>query len=233
MSKRRGRAVLLSILLPLIQGCATIPKEAPDLSVALGQRMREIEVSHVALLGAYFDEKRAAVDRYIDQVWLTRFSEEVMKEPAVASLWTQVCREGSDRDRLEFMRRLGPRIQRKINEQRQSMIEPLDELERAIAARIAGEYEQARAINNTLTSFLTSASEVDANRQRYLDRVGMTDEKIGKVIDDIDEAVDGLTEGLDKADTAAKKADEFRQKIKETVSKAKAEFRSEESKDAH
>src|SRR5512141_1804081 len=102
----------LALALTLTAGCATIPKEAPELSLELGKRIGAIESSHMALLSEYFREKRAAVDRYIDQVWIPTYSAEIMQEPAVASLWTQVCREGTDRDRLEFLRRIGPRIQR-------------------------------------------------------------------------------------------------------------------------
>lgn len=223
------RVVLASLacaigLAGLATGCATIPKEAPELSLELGRRISAIEVSHLALLGRYFDEKRASVDRYIDEVWIPTYSEEVMSEPAVAAIWTRVCREGTDRDRLEFLSRIGPRIQRRINEQRRSMIAPLDELERAIAAQLGREYDQTRAINGTLTSFLASAAEVDANRRRYLEMLGLHDEKVAGVLEEVDEVVDDLSRGLEKAAEASKKAEDFRQRMQGAVAKARATF---------
>jgi hypothetical protein len=212
------------VCLVALSGCASIPKEAPDLSLELGKRLSAIEQSHLVLLAEYFEEKRGAVDRYIDQELIPTYSEETMKDPAVASLWTQVCREGTERDRLEFLRRIGPKIQRRINEQRQAMIAPLEEMERTVADHLRGEYNQARAINGTLTSFLSSAAEVDANRRHYLDVLGVNDEKVDQVISQVDSVVGGLARDVDKLDQAARKADVFRRDLGEALRRARSSF---------
>lgn len=60
--------------------CASIPKQAPDLSAALGREINVLEKSHLSLLHAYFNERRAKVDEFIETTWLPRApTEEEMK----------------------------------------------------------------------------------------------------------------------------------------------------------
>ena len=213
--------VLGSLIVLGLCSCATIPKEAPQLSIELGKRLSAIEESHLRLLDAYFGEKRAAVDRYIDQVWIPKLSAELMQEPTVSTMWSQVCQEGTDRDRVEFLRRLGPKLQRSINVQRLSMIEPLDELQRTVANHLHGEYAQAQSINGTLTSFLASASDVSDNQKRLMEMLGVHDERVDAVITDVDSIVVVLAEGVDKVEASVQKADHFKQQVRASLARAR------------
>lgn len=94
------------------------------------------------------------------------------------------------------------------------LIQPLDDLERRIEKQIRDEYAQIRAMNNSITSFLLSASKVAENRNRYLEMVGVTDEKIGKLIDQTDDAVAGLLEKADQVKDKVSKAEEFINKVR-------------------
>ena len=210
---------LAVLALAVVMGCATIPKEAPDLSVALGERIAALEESHLQLLGAFFEEKRAAVDRYIERVWLPAYAEEVLREPAVQSLWDRVCREGTAQDRLEFLRRLGPKIQLRINDQRRSMVEPLDRLERTLGERLRSEYDQARAASNALTSFLASASEVEATRNRYLGMLGIDVPDVEEALGEADAAVGAVVRGTERAEAAAQDVERFRSQVEAILSK--------------
>lgn len=208
-----ARSFLVALALASMAGCATIPKQAPELSVALGQRIAALEESHLQLLGAFFEEKRAAVDRYIEGVWIPAYAAEVLKEPAVQALWDRVCREGTPQDRLEFLRRLGPKLQLRINDQRRSMVEPLDRLERSVGERLRSEYDQARSINNTLTSFLTSASAVEASRNRYVGMLGIHLPDVEAALGGADEAVGALRRGAERAEDAAQDVETYRTRM--------------------
>ena len=101
-----------------------------------------------------------------------------------------------------------------INQKRLELIQPLDDLERRIEKEIRAEYSQARALNNSITSFLLSASEVAENRNRYLEMAGVTDDKVGNLIDKTDDAVSDLLKGAKdaqgKIDSAVKYLKELR-----------------------
>ena len=183
------------------------------------------EESHRQLLGAFFAEKRGAVDRYIEEVWVPTYSEEILKEPVIGTLWDQVCREGTQLDRLEFLRRIGPRIQVRINAQRQAMVEPLDEVERAIGERLRSEYDQARSVNNALTSFLSSASKVEANRERYLGMLGIRSPDIEEALGEADSAVGSLAHGTERVEDATQAVEAFRKRMEETRAKVRDALR--------
>ena len=207
--------LILTLVVPTLGACVSIPAEAPELSATLGVRISAIEQSHLTLLHRYFDMKRRDVDRFVDQVWVPPFAERLFKDPAISKTWDQIVSSGNRHDRLQFIVRLGPKLQQKINQKRLELIQPLDALERRIQQKIEAEYDQARSINNTLTSFLTSASEVAENRNRYLAMLGVKDEKMGQVIDQVDDAVTDLLGGVNLAAGAVSTTEGYLKTLRE------------------
>ena len=193
-----------SFIILLLAGCASIPPEAPELSAELGQRISAIEVANITLLHRFFDHKRQEVDQFIEDEWLPEFAEQFFSNPTIAAAWNTIVAEDDKKQRLTFLIKMGPGLQKKINGKRLELIRPLDALERTIEGQIREEYNQVRGMNNSITSFLSSAAKVAENRNRYLEMVGVTDEKIGKVIDRTDDAVTHL---LGKASAAEDKVD--------------------------
>jgi len=206
---------MVAICLIVISGCATIPPEAPSLSSELGKRISALEHANVTLLNRYFDQKRVEVDRFIQEVWLPQFANEFFQKPFIANAWNTIVSENNKQQRLKFLMRTGPNLQEAVNKKRIELIQPLDELERRIARNIKAEYEQARSINNSITSFLVSAAEVTENRGRYLEIAGVADDKLSTLIDKTDSAVAGLLAAGHKADDKVDSANKFVIKIKD------------------
>jgi len=179
----------------IFSGCATIPSEAPELSAELGKRISVIEKSNITLLHRFFDQKRKEVDKFIEEEWVPTFALEFFSNPTVSNAWNTIVSENDKNERLKFIVKSGPKLQAKINQKRLELIQPLDDLERRVEIKIRDEYIQARAINNTITSFLVSASKLTETRNRYLEMVGVTDETIGNIIDKTDDAVSDLLKG--------------------------------------
>ena len=207
--------IMVAICLIVISGCATIPPEAPILSSELGKRISALEHANVTLLNRYFDQKRVEVDRFIQEVWLPQFANEFFQKPFIANAWNTIVSENNKQQRLKFLMRTGPNLQEAVNKKRIELIQPLDELERRIARNIKAEYEQARSINNSITSFLVSVAEVTENRDRYLEMAGVADDKLSTLIDKTDSAVAGLLAAGHKADDKVDSANKFVIKIKD------------------
>ena len=185
----------------MLTGCASIPPEAPELSSELGNRISALEDTNLTLLHRFFDLKRAEVDRFIKEEWVPSFARAVFTDQRVAKVWDKIVLENDRQERLQFIVRIGPKLQAKINSKRLEFIQPLDAIERRIEEQLLGDYAEAKSINNALTSFLLSASKVAENRNRYLEMIGVTDEKIGAVLDQIDDVVtDLLAVGKDAQD---------------------------------
>jgi len=188
----------------LFVGCASIPPESPELSIELGKRISAIEDANIKLLHRFFDHKRKDVDTFLESEWVPTFTETFFSNQIVSSAWNSIVQGNNKEKRLDFLVTVGKKLQNKINSKRVELMEPLTILEQKIANSIRSEYSQARAINSSISSFLLSASEVEQNRNRYLDMLGMTDIKISKAIDTTDNIVSEL---LQKGKNVSQKVD--------------------------
>lgn len=218
---RRLVALLFTALAMATQGCATIPSEAPELSSQLGSRLTAIEVAHIRLVEQFFEEKRRQVDSFVQSVWVPAFAEEFFGDDRIEAVWTQIVASKDPQDRLRFIALVGPRLQEQINQKRSELVNPLEELERQVKLRLKVEYDQARAINNTLTAFLQSASQVEANRRRYLDALGIADNRLDDYVDHTDEAVRQLTERAKGAQDKVERGQQFVERVKSMAAKMK------------
>lgn len=203
----------------VLGGCASIPPEAPELSVQLGARISSIEVAHVHLLEEFFLEKRRRVDDFIQSIWVPEFANEFFNESGIDAVWKQVIQSQDPQDRLKFITLVGPKLQEQINRKRIELIQPLDELEATIKNKLKSEYDQTKAINNTLTAFLYSASKVEENRKRYLDMIGITDKVIDRFVNETDKAVSELVDAARTIEEREKNSEKYREKIKNIIDK--------------
>lgn len=206
--------IVFTVLITLISGCASVPPEAANLSDELGKRISALEKANTTLLNRYFDQKRAEVDRFIEKVWLPEFAKELFQKPAIANTWNKIVVEDNEQQRLEFLVRTGPKLQEAINNKRAELIRPLDNLESHILKNLKDEYDQARGINNSITSFLVSASEVDKNHKRYMETLGIADSKVATFIDKTDDAVNDLLATAHQTTDKVHSAKEFADNIK-------------------
>jgi hypothetical protein len=207
--------IIVAICFIAISSCTTTPPEAPNLSRELGKRISALENANLTLLNRYFDQKRNDVDRFIQEVWLPRFAEEFFSKPFIAKSWDTIVTENNKQQRLTFLLKTGPKLQQMVNRKRIELIQPLDELEQRIERNIKAEYEQAKSINNSITSFLLSATKVSENRNRYLDMAGITDDKLSGLINKTDVAVADLLKASHKADNKIDSAKKYLKQIKE------------------
>jgi hypothetical protein len=210
----------------ILTSCVTIPKQAPELSQELGNRISVLERSHISILHSYFDHKRKAVDDFMETTWLPEFATIFFNKPEIEEVWDEIVESKDKQARLEFLIAVGPELQIVINEKRQELIAPLNALERELETAIREEYNMARSMNNTLTSFLTSASKVKENQQRYLDMLKITDDKIGNAIDETDKVLSELlgyagnvADAENKIKAYTEKIDEYKKKLNELKDK--------------
>ncbi|MFT5659510.1 MAG: hypothetical protein ACI9TV_000126, partial [Sulfurimonas sp.] len=137
----------------------------------------------------------------------------VFSNQKVEKYWNQIVTTDDKKERLTFLIKMGPKLQKQINKKRLELMTPLNLLEQKIAQQLRNEYSQARAMNNSLTGLLISASEVAENQSRYLSMIGLTEGKIANTIDKTDEIVSSLlTKSETLKDTVAK-GDKFLDKV--------------------
>lgn len=219
--KRVARVLVLATALAC-GGCASIPAEAPELSAQLGGRISALEVAHVRAIEKFFAERRSRVDEFIQESWVPTFAREFFEDKKIDDTWKQVVASKDPNDRLQFVVIVGPKLQKKVNEKRLELMKPLEELEREVKSKLKVEYDQARSINNVLTAFLQSAAKVEANRNRYLEMLGITNKQVDKFIDETDEAVSQLVSKATDAGNAVDKGKAYLDKVKAITQKVKS-----------
>ena len=199
----------------LMTACVQIPSEAPGLSTELGHRLNALEQTHLTLLHRFFDDKRHEVNRYIDEVWLPKFATQFFEQRSMANAWDIIVRENDKDQRLKYIVTISPKLQKAISDKRMSLMTPLNELERALQQAISAEYQHTKAINHTLTSYLYSASKVEANRERYMDKVGVSQHDISNLVTKTDTVVANLVENANTLDEKGDVVKEYADKLEQ------------------
>lgn len=211
------RFVLLLCVSICLTSCASIPKEAPELSQNLGVQLQELQQSHVALVHQFFENEREKVNTFINEEWLPVFTDNFFSDPAIDQAWQQVINAGNAEDRLEFIKRTAPEIQHQKNKEYQTLIVPLNQLEQSLTQAVQQKYAQAISTNQALTDYLYSASKVDENRQRYLDQIGVTQDKTITVLNDTEALTTQLLTGAETVQQAEEKTETYIQELKEIL----------------
>lgn len=208
------KKIAIFVLMFIFVGCVSIPPEAPKLSSELGKRINSLESANIKLLSKFFDQKRNDVDEFISDEWTPLLAKKIFSRPKVEKIWNIIVSDDNKVDRLNFIIQMGSKLQKSINKKRLALIKPIDELERKIEKQIRNEYTQARAINNSISSLLVSASDVSENRDRYLEMLGITNNKIENVIDQTDDLISSLLNKSKGSPQKVDKANAFIKKIK-------------------
>lgn len=214
--------IRVSFLFVMLFGsCATIPKQAPILSEELGIKLNSIEKSHLNLLHSFFNQKRELVDQFIIKEWIPTFAEEFFKNEKVSATWDKIVLSSNKEERLRFIVLLGPNLQKRINEKRLELIKPLDDLEKEIGFKISTEYTIAKGINNSLTSYLYSASKVEENNNRYLEMLNVTQDDITKALNDTENIINQLVNVSESIEDKEPKVRSYKEEINEIKNKIK------------
>ncbi len=221
----RSACAALVVLCLSANACVQIPAEAPQLSAELGKRITAFQNAHLTMLHRFMADRRARVDEFIEKEWIPTFSRELTESPTFGAMWEKVAASHDPSDRMKFLVLVAPQIQEKINAKRMDLIAPLDEIERTIEQRLRDDYQTALAVNNSITSYLESAAELAANRDRY---IAMAQEAAGthfdldKHLDKAAEVVDGLVEKRDavqgRVENLEQLEKDFRAKANELLS---------------
>lgn len=184
--------ILTAVMACWICACASIPAEAPVLSSELGNRLQALERAHLALLHHYMEERRARVNEFVDHEWIPTFTHEFFSDPEMQAAWNQVVQSGSEEDRSGYLLSVAPALMEEISAKRNEMLLPIYEIERELEQNLRENYTQAKAINITLTAFLSSASQLEQTRQNYLARAGVDEGGLRDFVAEMDDTVNDL-----------------------------------------
>lgn len=213
------RIVNCFFILYLYFSCVTVPKETPLLSEELGVQIHELELTHLILVRAFFEKEREQIRRFVDEEWMPLFAENFFNEPGIDQVWQQLVDRGNKEDRLQFIIRTAPEIHRQTNKKYLELTLPLNQLESELTQALQVKYANAKHINQTLTAYLYSAAKVDENRQRYLDRLGITEDRTSTIINEAERVTSELLRGAETLEQLEEQLRLYKEKLAEILSK--------------
>lgn len=189
--------VFLGVL--LVGGCASIPKESPELSQEVGRRVAAMQEAHLRLVDKYFELKQAEINKIFEEEWIPAYAESFFAQPDVSNYWEKLVTGDDPEERLQFLTRLGPRMLEEIRQRRAEYMAPLNKLETQVKDSLRREYRQILSANNTLTSFLANSSKVAQNRERYLELFGIEQTDIESYVEQADKRSEEIMETIENA----------------------------------
>ena len=150
-----------------LSGCATVPKEAVHLSYTLGEDLQELHMGYRNTVQFAFEQIRKWGLYAIEETWTPAFLGEFVTTGKLIE-----AAENKQFDRVEFWAKLA--IQ-KIEEQRRSFLDPLQEKEDALLSQIDEAFGRVIRANATVTALVNSVKKVQDLQDKVLEEFGVKD----------------------------------------------------------
>jgi hypothetical protein len=193
----QGRSVMALVVVGILgaSGCATVPKEAVQLSYVVGEDIQQIYGSYRSLVKLSFENIRQRGLTVIDKVFIPAY----IQEFAVSGGLAEAAQASNQTERVEFWARLA--VER-IDKERRDFLLPIDAQEDSLLAVIDDAFRRMIRANAAVTAHLSSVREVEEMQDTMLEAMRVRDIR-DKITDGIAKASDLAAEGVTKVETAA------------------------------
>ena len=193
----QGRSVMALVGFSLLGagGCATVPKEAVQLSYVVGEDIQQVYGSYRSLVKLSFENIRQRGLTVIDKVFIPAY----IQEFAVSGGLAEAAQASNQTERVEFWARLA--VER-IDKERRDFLLPINAQEDSLLAVIDDAFSRMIRANAAVTAHLSSVREVEEMQDTMLEAMRVRDIR-DKITDGLARAVDLAAEGVTKVETAA------------------------------
>ena len=182
-------------------GCAQVPKESVELSNTVGRDISAIQVSHLALINLYFDDKEALINRWVDQVYAPSQITAVVGNAAIRSdLETAINNAAQGQNQDVLIKRFDSvitLIRNDVEKTRKELLSPIQSARNVTLTKVQAAYTQVQLGNNIVTGYLSSLIKVTDTQNELLAKAGLSNTENQLSADMV-----SLSENLDKALTA-------------------------------
>lgn len=163
----RGAAVLASLIMLSITGCASVPEETVTLSMTVGRDIQQLQSGYRETIRFSFAQMRKTGLSVIDDVWTPAY---LKKFAATGGLVEAAKNEQTER--IEYWARLAIEA---IDNKRREFLEPLQQRETAVIAEVDAAFDRVIRANAAVTANLNSVLKVQDLQDRVVDLLGLTD----------------------------------------------------------
>jgi hypothetical protein len=208
-AKQLATALFTSLALVLLQGCASVPPEAVDLSRRIGVEISKSQAAHLSTLDAFYKRLNEDNDRWIADIYLPKLSSTAISELTIA------CKKAGDNS-LNCSQLNNNDVKRIMSR----TIEFRDDIQRALstnrdesASIINAHYVDLQSANSTITALLTSILDVKKATKESVEVIS----KASGIKIDTDKIERTLNEFLDRAGKAGLKISDLEKSLSDVI----------------
>lgn len=212
------RLLLLICLALCVSACASVPREAVELSNTVGRDLEEVHRSHRALANLFFDMVEEDVNTFIDDVYAPAYIQHFATGFNLGAKVKGIVEQAPD-NLLPVMTRFVEIAVRDIEAKRSEMLGPIRAQRQVVVEQIDASHRQVQAAQAIIAGHLASVREVHDAQNEAVAKAGLKDvrESMAKKTAAISTRLKGLIEDGKKAHGDIDKIEEVLQKIKATV----------------
>lgn len=188
LQKRLSKNFIFAMLIAVVTGCSSVPKEVVELSYVMGEDLESMNVSYDKLIHSYFDNLRSQRRTYIDDVWYPRFLEnwrddgelvDIAKGKRIFSEKTNDLINtppGTDpKDNLKTLNDWVNFALYAYEVKEEKLLKPLTDDEMKLRADVKQAFVQLTRANATITAHLNSLRKVQEVQNQVLKSLNVKD----------------------------------------------------------
>ena len=180
IAKYRLIGTLIFMIMLILAGCATVPKEVVELSYIIGQDLNAIHSSYRELIQNHFEGLRTQTNDFLDNRWIPAYIEDFIQSGELV-----VMAQGADPKRvLEDVQDWADVAISEIADKKRELIDPIDNDEKEVLNSVNEAFIQLIHANATITAHLNSIREIKDAQDEALEAMKLKDlvEKINGML---------------------------------------------------
>jgi|SRR3990172_3975200 len=212
MSIKVLRLILMMIAVSSITAlfsCASVPKEAVELSYIVGEDIEAVHLSYRALISQHFQNLRTQANQFLDQQWTPIFLKEFIENGELK----EYCQ---DRDPVKAFDGVSLWVESAIAEigkMRKGLLDPIDRDEKMLIASVDEAFARLVRANAIITAHLNSLRKVQEVQDEALKSLKLKDMR-DKINQQLISASEKAADAIQKMQRAEKPLEKISDKLK-------------------
>lgn len=198
--------VSILLLVFLVGGCATVPKEVVELSYTIGQDMDSLHSSYRTLVQQHFQNLRDQTLTFLNNRWIPTYLNDFIENGELIKLAQRP-------DSVEVFDGVSTWVEVAIEEienKKKELLNPIDQDEKALLISVDDAFDRIIRANATVTAHLNSIRKVQEIQDETLKALKLKDirDQINQQLASASEKTQGAIEKIEKSESFIKKAEE-------------------------
>jgi hypothetical protein len=213
MGFRRFRLLPMTLLLATL-GCASVPRQAVDLSVTAGRDLEAVHRAHVALLDSYFDRMEGDVNAFVDSQYRAYSVQRNMIDFKLLEKVKDPSTAGEGLDALDVMEVFVEAIISDVEGFRASLLGPIRAQRAEVRTAVEDAYRRIQDAQSIVTGHLASVGRVHDLQEEMLAEAGLGGLR-EKFITTTAKGADSIAKLTEKTEFVSGKVSDFEKQLEQ------------------